>query len=128
MTPAIGRAEMIRAVYEGVACSIADLCDLLGRSAAGPIVLTGGGGRSALWCQMIADLTGREVTVPDGAEFGARGAALLAATAMGRFASVKEASAAMRGGGQAYRPSGTGQADHAALRAAYGRARDRLLR
>ncbi len=128
LTPAIGRAEMIRAVYEGVACSIADLCDLLGRSAAGPIVLTGGGGRSALWCQMIADLTGREVTVPDGAEFGARGAALLAATAMGRFASVKEASAAMRGGGQAYRPSGTGQADHAALRAAYGRARDRLLR
>jgi sugar (pentulose or hexulose) kinase len=127
LTPAIGRAEMIRAVYEGVACSIADLCDLLGTAEAGPIVLTGGGGRSAFWCQMIADLTGRVVTVPEGAEFGARGAALLAATAMGRFSSVTEASAAMRGGGTTYQPSKTQMAEISALRRAYGKARDRTL-
>jgi sugar (pentulose or hexulose) kinase len=128
LTPAVGRAEMIRAVYEGVACSIADLCDLLGTQDAGPIVLTGGGGRSALWCQMIAELTGRVVTVPEGAEFGARGAALLAATGIGRFASVREASAAMAADGTTYRPSGTQTAEWAALRTAYGMARDRALR
>lgn len=128
LTPAVGRAEMLRAVYEGVACSIADLCDLLGADNTGPIVLTGGGGRSALWCQMIADLTGREVSVPEGDEFGARGAALLAATALGRFSSVKAASSAMAGGGRRYAPAQGQKAEHAALRAAYGRARDRLLR
>jgi ribulose kinase len=77
---------------------------------------------------MIAELTGRVVTVPEGAEFGARGAALLAATAMGRFASVREASAAMAADGTTYRPSGTHTAEWAALRTAYGMARDRALR
>lgn len=127
LTPAVGRDEMIRAVYEGVACSIADLCDLLAASPDAPILLTGGGGRSAFWCAMIAELTGRRVTVPDGSEFGARGAALLAATATGRFPSVAAASAAMAGSGKTHVPTGRDAAAWAALRSAYGRARDRAL-
>jgi ribulose kinase len=77
---------------------------------------------------MIANVTGRIVTVPEGAEFGARGAALLAATAKGRFASVGQASAAMAVDGTTYQPLGHQSAECAALRAAYGRARDRALR
>jgi sugar (pentulose or hexulose) kinase len=127
LTPAVGRDEMIRAVYEGVALSIADLCDLLAPPEGGPIVLTGGGGRSALWCQMIAEATGRTVIVPAGEEFGARGAALLAATALGMFGSVAEASRAMAGEGQSYRPTGEEADAWAAARAAYHRARDRAL-
>ncbi len=127
LTPAVGRDEMIRAVYEGVALSIADLCDLLAPPEGAPIVLTGGGGRSALWCGMIAEATGREVIVPDGQEFGARGAALLAATALGMFGSVTEASAAMAGAGRSYRPTGAEAGAWATARDAYGRARDRAL-
>jgi sugar (pentulose or hexulose) kinase len=127
LTPAVGRDEMIRAVYEGVALSIADLCDLLAPPEGAPIVLTGGGGRSALWCAMIAEVTGREVIVPTGQEFGARGAALLAATALGRFGSVAEASAAVAGAGCSYVPIGEDARAWAAARAAYRLARDKAL-
>jgi sugar (pentulose or hexulose) kinase len=91
------------------------------------MVLTGGGARSAFWCRMIAEVTGREVVVPEGAEFGARGAALLAATALGRFASVAAASASVAGRGTVYRPEGTEAAAWASARARYREARDRAL-
>lgn len=104
LSPVHGRAHLLRAVFEGVAFSIADLCDRLGAPADAPIVLTGGGGKSAFWCDLIATATGRRVTVPEGAEFGARGAALLAATALGRFASVAAASASVAGGGRDHLP------------------------
>jgi sugar (pentulose or hexulose) kinase len=76
---------------------------------------------------MIAEVTGREVVVPEGAEFGARGAALLAATALGRFGSVKEASASVAGGGTTFAPTGTDAAAWTAARVRYREARDRAL-
>ncbi len=94
LAPRHGRAQLVRAVYEGVALAIRDLIDLLpGAAGGGEMLLIGGGSRSPLWCQMIADLAGRDVVVPAASEFGARGAALIAATAVGRFASVRAASA-----------------------------------
>jgi sugar (pentulose or hexulose) kinase len=110
-----------------VAFSIADLCDLLAPPAEAPLVLTGGGARSAFWCRMIAEVTGREVVVPQGAEFGARGAALLAATALGRFPSAAAASAAVSGGGAALRPTGADAAAWRAARERFREARDRAL-
>jgi sugar (pentulose or hexulose) kinase len=127
LSPAHGREAMIRAVYEGVAFSIADLCDLLAPPGAVPLVLTGGGARSAFWCRMIAEMTGREVRVPEGTEFGARGAALLAATALGRFPSVAAASASVAGGGTSCRPEGTEAAAWQEARDRYREARDRAL-
>ncbi len=127
LTPAVGRAEMIRTVHEGVACSLVELCDLLGTQGADPIVLTGGG-RIALWCQMIAELTGRVVAVPEGAKLRVRGAALLTTTAKGHFASERLASAVMAADGTNHRPSGTQTAEWAVLCTAYGTARDRALR
>jgi sugar (pentulose or hexulose) kinase len=127
LAPPHGREAMIRAVYEGVAFSVADLCDLLAPPEGTPMVLTGGGARSAFWCRMIAEVTGREVVVPEGAEFGARGAALLAATALGRFPSVAAASASVAGEGTVYRPEGREAAAWASARARYREARDRAL-
>jgi sugar (pentulose or hexulose) kinase len=127
LMPSHGREAMIRAVYEGVAFSIADLCDLLAPPAGTPMVLTGGGARSAFWCRMIAEVTSREVVVPEGAEFGARGAALLAATALGHFGSVTEASASVAGGGTTYAPSGAHAAAWQVARGRFLDARDRAL-
>jgi sugar (pentulose or hexulose) kinase len=76
---------------------------------------------------MIAEVLGRPVEVPEGDEFGARGAALLAAVALGRFGSVAEASAAVAGQGRRHLPRGADTAAWAAARARYGAARDRLL-
>jgi sugar (pentulose or hexulose) kinase len=126
LTPTHGRESLLRSVYEGVAFALADLCDLLGPPDGVPITLTGGGGRSVLWCDIISTVTGREVVVPDGQEFGARGAALLAATGLGVFPSVVAASASVARTGRRYVPSRQDAAWQDA-RALYRERRDRLL-
>jgi sugar (pentulose or hexulose) kinase len=90
LAPRHGRPQMLRAIYEGVAFSIADLLELCGFRD-GSIVLVGGGARSAIWPQMLADIVQAPVELREGSEFGARGAALLALVASGRFRSVADA-------------------------------------
>jgi sugar (pentulose or hexulose) kinase len=46
-------------------------------------LVAGGGARSELWCQILADVLTRDVVQTDGGEQGARGAAMLAASAVG---------------------------------------------
>jgi sugar (pentulose or hexulose) kinase len=85
-----GRADLVRAVYEGVAFSIRDCYSVMDRSIS-EIRLVGGGARSDFWCQMIADVLGATVIAPEGNEFGAKGAALLASVAIGWWKSPREA-------------------------------------
>ena len=59
-----GRAEMIRAVFEGVAFNSRWLLDHVERftgSRLDPIVMVGGGAQSALWCQIHADVLDRTI-------------------------------------------------------------------
>ena len=49
----------------------------------------GGGAASAIWCQIKADVLGREITVPSGDDHGLRGAAIVAFAALGRFADLE---------------------------------------
>jgi sugar (pentulose or hexulose) kinase len=93
LTPRHRRAHLVRAVYEGVAFAIRDCYAVIGRPIE-RIRMVGGGARSCFWCQMFADVTQKEVEVPLGSEFGAKGAALLAATALSWYASVPEAAEA----------------------------------
>lgn len=121
------RADIVRAVYEGVGFAIADLVDNLGVGAGAPVTLTGGGSRSALWCQMIADITNRTILVPHGDEFGARGAAFLAAKAIGVHDSVIAASRMVRGNTRRYDPAENAASVWATPRARFLTCRDRLL-
>ena len=77
------REEIGRAAYEGVVCSLLNALDALtaaGVPAAGRISVVGGGARSPLYAQLLADLSGREVEVPAPAtEWVAVGAAVQAA-------------------------------------------------
>lgn len=98
-----GRADLLRAVYEGVAYAIRDCYAAIGRPLR-EIRLVGGGARSAFWSQTIADVAGAPVVAPSGSEFGAMGAALLASVAIGWSASVREAALAPRGGARRYEP------------------------
>jgi len=50
----------------------------------------GGGARSDLWCQMIADVLGVPVLRPVDSENGARGAYVFALFATGEIASIAE--------------------------------------
>lgn len=91
LTPRHRRPELVRAVYEGVAFAIRDCFEKIGRDF-GVIRLVGGGARSPFWRQLIADVVGHIVEVPAGEEFGCKGAALLAGTAIGWFDSTSNAS------------------------------------
>ena len=92
LTAAHTRAHLARSVLEGVTYSLKDCLDVL--TAMGlPIseVRAGGGGRSALWRQIQADVFGREVIALQAAEGPAYGAALLAGVGTGAWGSVAEA-------------------------------------
>jgi xylulokinase len=85
-------AHFARALYEGIAFSIRDLLQAaqgLGLEF-GTIRLIGGGARSAVWRQIIADVTGLVVerTEAGDASFGA---ALIAGVGVGVFGSPEEA-------------------------------------
>lgn len=126
LSPRHDRACLFRAVLEGVAFAMRDLFDLLAFDG-DRVLLTGGGAQNPDWVQMICDLIGQPVEVPEGSQFGARGAALLAATADGAFETINVASAAIAGRGRTYVPDPQGTAALEPAFARYIAARDRLL-
>jgi sugar (pentulose or hexulose) kinase len=126
LTPRHDRAAMFRAVIEGVAFAMVDLLDALSFDGE-RMLLTGGGAKNPVWVQMICDLVKRPIEVPDGSQFGARGAALLAATAAGRFATINEASTALAGTGRVYQPDTQNFDELETALSCYRSARDRLL-
>lgn len=77
------RAEMLRAIYEGVALSLSTrLLELAGDDGLTDVRLGGGGAKSAVWSQLFADVLGERVVVPAGEEMGARGVAICAGLAV----------------------------------------------
>jgi len=87
------RAHFIRAVMEGVAFSLKDTFTLFAELGipVERIRLGGGGANSPLWSAIQADVYGQSVELLEAEEGGAFGAALLAGTGVGAWASVEEA-------------------------------------
>jgi autoinducer 2 (AI-2) kinase len=92
--PTAGPGEQARAIQEAAAYSTrltAGLIrEMLGLGAWPTVILTGGAARSTLWPQILADVLGGPVSVPDHVESAALGAAVLA----GRGAGVLPGAAA----------------------------------
>jgi xylulokinase len=87
-----GMGHLARAVMEGVTFGLRDSVELMkGAMDLGEVRVSGGGANSSLWVQIIADVLGVPVRVVGTAESAAHGAALLAATGHGTFATVQEA-------------------------------------
>lgn len=89
-----GRPQMTRAVLEGVAFGLKDSLELMravGVSGVEEIRATGGGSKSALWRQILADVLDARVVTTTTSEGAAHGAAMLAATGAGWFADVQDA-------------------------------------
>ncbi len=88
------RQHMVRAVLEGVAYSLRDSLEIIVTEMGNPVTqvrASGGGGRSALWRQIQADVFGTEMVTINATEGPAYGAALLAAVGAGVYDSVEEA-------------------------------------
>jgi sugar (pentulose or hexulose) kinase len=126
LSPRHQRSDLFRAVLEGVAFAMKDLFDLLSFNG-DRVLLTGGGAQNPHWVQMICDLIDTPVEVPHGSQFGARGAALMAATAAGQFETINVASAAIAGRGLQYQPNPASTQALVEALGAYRNARDRLL-
>jgi xylulokinase len=90
------RADLIRAVVEGVSFSQKDALAII-ESVGVPVAsvrASGGGAKSRLWRQILADVFAKPIVTLDTQEGSAYGAALLAMVGTGAFASVPEACAA----------------------------------
>ena len=80
-----GRGHLVRAVLEGVAFSLFEAFSVLKELGAAPsrIVLVGGGARSPLWRQIMADVFGLPVSPALDPDQSAIGAAMTAGAAIG---------------------------------------------
>jgi xylulokinase len=87
------RAELARAAVEGVAFAVGAADALLGPPE-GPVVLTGGGGRSPVVRQLLADVLGRPVRWLPLRSASAIGAAVLAARGTGTDVLLERAAGA----------------------------------
>jgi xylulokinase len=90
-----GRAQVIRAILEGVAFSLRDTLTIFGEIGVPveQIRLGGGGARSKKWRAIQAEAYGREVAQVEAEEGAAYGAAILAGVGAGAWKSVDEACA-----------------------------------
>ncbi|MDQ6435425.1 FGGY-family carbohydrate kinase [Mesorhizobium sp. LHD-90] len=101
-----GKAAMLHAIYEGVIFEHRRHIDRLRAAGArfDKASLSGGGSRSAVWCQMFADQLDLKVTVADCSETGALGAAIAGGVAAGIFPDLETGVAGMVRVRTAYEP------------------------
>jgi len=118
LTASHRRGDVYRALLEGIALEQAIVTGRIGQIT-GPIdhfVAIGGGAASDLWCQIIADATGRKVLRSTTVEASSLGAAIAAAHGAGWYASVTEAARAMAGAiTKSFLPDQKAQARYAEL-------------
>ena len=94
------RAHVYRALIEGIALDLAAGCTAIEAATGTTIdrfVAIGGGARSPLWRQIVADATGKAVEVSDTVEASCLGAGMIASVAAGWYPDIPAAVGAMAG-------------------------------
>ena len=89
-----GKRQMIRAVLEGVAFHKRWMLEAIEKKIPyqKSIRFVGGGAKSDVWCQIMADITGRNIEVPKNPQnAGTNGAAIVCAVGLGLIKSFKDA-------------------------------------
>lgn len=87
LTPEHDTEHLVRAVYEGLSLAVRDCIEHLPAHTPS-VAASGGGARSELWCQLLADCLGRSVVVPADSEPGAKGVAVVLGVALGEYDSL----------------------------------------
>ncbi len=106
LTRAHTRADILRAVFEGVAFSHKLHFDALcsHRDTPDTVLMGGGVCSSAVWTQMFADVLGVRLRTSSVKELGALGAAVCAAVCAGIYPDLQTAAKSMTGAGAEYEP------------------------
>lgn len=91
------RADMLQAVFEGVAYGLRDSLEVARSLGVAPkrTTICGGGAKSPLWRKIVANIMNMQVDTVEVEEGPAYGGAILAAVADGTFESVEEAAKAI---------------------------------
>lgn len=84
------RKHFARAVLEGIVFSIKDASLEFEPTIVNNIRIIGGGSKSKLWCQIVADIFNKEIIVPKVSD-ASFGSALVAGTAIGWYKDLKDA-------------------------------------
>ena len=117
-----GKGHMFRALMEGIAFEQRLAFEGMERGTGTSIEVlraTGGGSRSALWRQIVADVTGKTLVVCREAETTSLGAGIHAAAAVGWHGSLVDAAEAMTGTGVRHTPDAATAARYDELFAVY---------
>ena len=69
ITSKTNRTDFARAVVEGLCFSLRQTLEVLLKNQTGNVTLIGGGTKSAVWCQCLADILGKTIRVPDDSEY-----------------------------------------------------------
>jgi sugar (pentulose or hexulose) kinase len=123
------RSHAARAVLEGTVFQIRRVVDAVAaRSGHAPLsgVVCGGATRSALWMQVLADVTGMTLRIPAVVESGALGAAIIGGAAAGLFTAEDGQRRLVRHGAR-FAPDAERAARYATLYARYCSLDDLLL-
>ena len=91
LTLAHTRGHLLRALLEGTAFVLRQILDQSGYGPPQELLALGGGAKSPLWCQVMANAMGIPVLLPRVVETTSLGAAILAGVGVGLFPSVAEA-------------------------------------
>src|SRR5205823_2518363 len=92
LTAATGPIDLVQAAFESVAYRFAEIFDQLNSVIKiNKIVASCGALRdSDVWTQIIADVLGRDLSLPDTSEASSRGVVLLALESIGKIKSIEE--------------------------------------
>jgi xylulokinase len=118
------RAHFYRSLLEGIAFELRMQLDGLERARGQRVEVIramGGGARSPLWTQILADVFNRPLEVCASGEVSALGAAAIALTAIGEYASLPEAASAIARTDAVVEPRADAALEYAELRSVYER-------
>ena len=99
------RFSMARAVLEGIAFQIRMMLETFQtKPSETGLKLAGGATKSDLWCQLIADIVGVPVRIPEVADLACVGAAVMAGAGCGIFGSMQEGAQRLKVNERVIRP------------------------
>lgn len=115
------KKHMLRAALEGVAFQVACIVDIMKETAGVPreIIASGGFAHSPLWCQILSDILGIKIVIPDEVNSSCLGAAQLGLMAIGQAESIDHSWETAQG--QTYHPSRKAHAHYRQLLPIYTR-------
>ncbi|GAB4375689.1 MAG: xylulokinase [Elainellaceae cyanobacterium] len=103
------QADLVRAVLEGVAFSLREALDVISEIApVQQLLATGGGARSHIWLQILADVLQTELIAPKAEEGAAYGAAILAMVGVGAYPNLETAFKILPQVGETVQPQANG--------------------